>query len=753
MNINFQKMRMMLVVQVMAIAAVIAISLSVVPSGFDRVEQQAAKKDVRTMLNSLEEYLKQLHNKVHDWATWDNTYFFMQDHNQAFIDAYIAKTGTFSGLKIHFIIFVDTDGKIFFKDAYNYLNDTNMPVPALFRQPLPADSAILQHHPGKTGIHGIYPSSEGYLLLAALPILRSDGSGPARGTLIFGHLLDKSITDNLTHLSGVRVTIFSLQDAGNAEVIHKVTNSITDKNPIVIDTPGPDLIAGYALIHDLEGNAKLMGQIVSTRPIHAVASQTLQVFIYLILGVGVVTLLVSIVLLKKLSQSKREKGEVDAQLLYQQNYDELTGLPNHKQFIERLTLVMKRARRSGNMMGVMLLDIARSHELSSMLGVEGISHLVEAITQRLQKTLRDEDALSREEGKGFFMVAPEVNSIDEVAMVAKRVQEILAPGFLIAEKEIVVDIRLGIAVFPVDGDNPKILTDKAGLALGLALGDGTGSIIFHDQQMSSIVKQAQVLRANLRKAVEKQAFELQYQPCINVSSGHITSLEALLRWPQPNGKFMYPEEFISEAESSNLIVPIGDWVLRTACFQNKRWQESSLPPVRVAVNLSTRQFDMTLVDKVRRVLEESGLPPRYLELEITESLAMRDPEQTNLILKSLRKLGVSIAIDDFGTGYSALSYLIRFDVQVLKIDQSFLKLGENNDLPEQNQMVITSIINLAHNLGLTVVAEGIETEAQLRFLKNQGCDVVQGFFLHYPANDKEVTQILAELKSTAADGL
>ena len=329
-----------------------------------------------------------------------------------------------------------------------------------------------------------------------------------------------------------------------------------------------------------------------------------------------------------------------------------------------------------------------------------------------------------------------------VAAVAQKILAAVAKPFIVDAQEFHITASIGISTYPGDSEDMQGLLKNADIAMYRAKEQGKNNYQFYSAQMNVHTLERLALESDLRRALERNEFLLHYQPKVDIGSGRIIGMEALVRWQQPGKELIPPAQFIPLAEETGLIVPIGEWVLKTACARNKAWQEQGLPRLRIAVNLSARQFaHESLLTDVARVLNETGLDPAWLEFEITESMVMHDPEHAVTLLSRLKAMGIHLSIDDFGTGYSSLSYLKRFPIDSVKIDRSFIQ-----DLPgDGDDAAITrAIIAMAHSLRLKVIAEGVETEAQLGFLREHGCDEMQGYLFSRPLPEDELLRLLQE---------
>jgi len=422
-------------------------------------------------------------------------------------------------------------------------------------------------------------------------------------------------------------------------------------------------------------------------------------------------------------------------------HDALTGLPNRDLLADRLTQAVAHAQRRRLGFAVAALAVDRFQDLESTLGHEACDRLVVQAAERLTETMRTEDTVACFAGSEFGLVLPGIGGPTEASVTIEKVMQVFARPFHVGAHEIFLTLSLGVAVFPADGADPQELIENAEAAARRASSEGGNGWQFFHNSMNEERASRLALQTELHRALEREQFTLHYQPVVDARSGKIVSVEALVRWEHPERGLVAPLDFIPLAEDTGLILPIGDWVLRTACAQAQAWSRNLGRPLRMAVNLSARQlYDRTLADTVARVLKDSGLPAAQLELEITETAAMRDPREAARILRALKARGVRIALDDFGTGYSSLSHLVRLPIATVKVDRSFIR--DFLTAPER-AAVVAAVIALGHRLALTVVAEGVETVEERAFLRDEGCDAIQGFLFSRPLPAEECGKLLA----------
>lgn len=425
-----------------------------------------------------------------------------------------------------------------------------------------------------------------------------------------------------------------------------------------------------------------------------------------------------------------ERMRDEARIRHQALHDDLTGLPNRWLFRDRLGQALAQARRRGRMVALVLLDLDNFKLVNDSLGHQRGDELLKEVAIRLQRLLRREDTVARLGGDEFVVLLPDVEDQASAALMAENILEaLLSPVPVDTGHQVSSRASIGIAMYPRDADDGDTLLRYADMAMYQAKQNGRNTYAFFSHRLARRVNEAQQFQDRLKHALEHDLFRLEYQPQVLAPTGEIVGLEALLRWEDEELGVVSPARFVPEAESNGLMIPLGDRVMEVACRQIEAWRAAGTP-VSVSINISAMQFRQPdLVDKLRAVLQRTGAPAELVELEITETVAMEDVNLARMQLRGLHELGVGIALDDFGTGYSSLAYLSALPINKLKIDRSFVQdIGINEDV----ETILRAIINLGHSLGLGLVAEGVETEAQLRFLEGLGCDVYQGW-LHSDA--------------------
>jgi len=440
------------------------------------------------------------------------------------------------------------------------------------------------------------------------------------------------------------------------------------------------------------------------------------------------------------SRDITKRKESEERLLYLANYDSLTGLPNRALFRDRLRRSVARAQRNNTKVALFFIDLDRFKNINDSLGHHAGDQLLRSVSRRLKQYARKGDTIARLGGDEFTVILEGIKDPEDATIVAEKILEFMEPQFKLDGHNVVVSPSIGITVFPDDADDMRSLLKNADTAMYRSKAKGGNCFQFYTSDMNAKAYEYLVLENDLRHALEREEFRLFFQPQIDLHTQNIIGVEALLRWEHPERGLLNPEEFIPFAEETGLVEPIGSWVLEKACKEAKQWQNLGLPAVRVAVNLSMRQFvAQDFVGHVANILRETELDAEYLELEITERFLAHDVDQAEEILRDLHKLGVQLSVDDFGTGYSSLSYLKRYPLNTLKIDKSFVQdISTEND----GRTIVEAIIAMGQSLKLNVIAEGVETDEQTCFLRAHGCDWVQGYLFSRPLSASDIIRWL-----------
>ncbi|MGZ5025852.1 MAG: putative bifunctional diguanylate cyclase/phosphodiesterase [Methylobacter sp.] len=439
----------------------------------------------------------------------------------------------------------------------------------------------------------------------------------------------------------------------------------------------------------------------------------------------------------------------EERLNYLAHHDPLTGLPNRLLFHDRLERAVLQAQRNKCMVAVMFLDLDRFKAINDTLGHVIGDELLVAVAERLKRCAREIDTIARLGGDEFAVIITQITQEEDVGQIAKKIIQTLSSVYSVGGYEVFITASIGINLYPgIDNDRSKLL-ENADVAMYHAKQYGRNNYKFYSADMNAVAFERLMLETNLRRALERQEFRLYYQPQIDMQSGVVNGVEALIRWQHPDLGLVSPIEFIPLLEETGLIIPVGEWVIRTACGQIREWLDAGFPPLTMAVNLSARQFRQpNLVEMIEQMLLEFTIPPELLELELTESVLMDNMEETVETLRKLKLLGLKIAIDDFGTGVSSLGYLKHFPIDTLKISHDFVL---NLPADSADASIASAVIGLARNMQLSSVAEGVENQGQMDFLRGQDCERIQGFLFSRPIPSDQMTTLLTNWQVMAAN--
>lgn len=435
------------------------------------------------------------------------------------------------------------------------------------------------------------------------------------------------------------------------------------------------------------------------------------------------------------------RAYLEEELQFQATHDLLTGLPNRVLLLDRIRQSMRAADYNKTMFGIFFLDLDRFKLINDSLSHEAGDEILRTLAKRLQASVRQTDTLARLGGDEFVMIVNDIHDENDLKKIAKNIARVLALPCKIYQHELSITSSIGISVYPRDGQNIDVLLCNADIAMYRAKELGANQFQFYTAELNKKSLEHLEKEHELRQAIANEEFFLQYQPQFDIKTEKLVSVEALIRWKHPKKGIIYPIDFIPLAEETGLIIPIGEWVINTACKQLKTWQQKGFKPIRVAVNVATKQFRLyNFVETISNILKKTDLDAHFLELELTENMIINNLDMVKTI-KDLKKMGIQIVLDDFGTGYSSLNYLREIPVDRLKIDQSYVQNIESN---RGDDVIIQAIISLAKSLNVEVLAEGVETEKQLNFLKSQKCGEVQGFYFSHPLSVDDCEKILKD---------
>lgn len=461
---------------------------------------------------------------------------------------------------------------------------------------------------------------------------------------------------------------------------------------------------------------------------------------------------------KLLEEEMAERQKYEEQIRHMAYYDGLTGLPNRTLFEEHLKQRLFMSERQKAQSAVLFIDVDDFKRVNDTLGHVYGDALLKKIAQRLLSKTRKCDSVTRQRendfyarrgGDEFTVMLSVIREFDDAALVARRIIDAMSEPFLLDEREILITVSIGIAIYPHDGRDVDTLLKNADAAMYDAKEKGKNNYQYYRQSMNATALARLNIEGDIKKAIEREEFILHYQPQVETRTGNVVGVEALIRWQHPEKGMISPLDFIPVAEQTGLIIPISEWVVESACRQNRTWKEDGVADIPVSVNLTSHQFQQkNFISNLRELLEKTGLPPQSLKLEITESTLMKNTEMSFVNLYELSHIGLGLIIDDFGTGYSSLSYLKRFPIHAIKIDRSFVQeINTNTD----DEAIASAIISMAHKLNMKVIAEGVETEEQLTLLRERGCDEIQGYLISRPLSADDITAYLLTRKKTEGE--
>jgi diguanylate cyclase (GGDEF)-like protein len=777
---------------------------------YSQLEHQDAEQNTDRAKRAFLDLDGGLHDKSIDWADWDDTYQFMADHNKAYIKSNLVSESVVS-MKLDVILFVDIHGKLFHQFTLKRFPELPVPDPVQLWHSLHLDRPDLSAFRTRKDYSGVILHPNSPLLISVRPIFTSKGTGPQRGWLVFGRYFDKRQLQHLAEQTRLDVQTFRVDAPSIPRADRQILAALSTRMPMQIRPKNSRTILGYALLLDVQNNPALLLKITLPRHIYqqglASTGYLVRLIFFAALAFGGIMLLVmEFSVLSRLTKLTRQveqigeegptakrvvlsgrdelaslAGQINGMLLklerttdtlhksqeelrhqnenleaiveertqelfHQAFHDPLTGLPNRAQVLHHLELIADRQKEGGK--AVLFLDLDNFKFINDSLGHSAGDELLIAVAKRLKKCVRPEDMVARLGGDEFLIIIEAAENVEAVIQVAERVLDVMNVGFSLSAGEGFTSSSIGIVYTETGSVEPDILIRDADTAMYQAKSGGKAAYAVFEPGMNDRLTERVEMEVGLRLAVEQQQFCVHYQPLIDLNTGHLTGVEALVRWQHPEKGLIAPGKFIPIAEETGLIVPLGYWVLEEACQQTVVWKQAfpNHGPFTTNVNLSGKQLQKPdVVERVREVLEKTGLPAEYLKIEITESVMMDDVEGAIAKLAALRSLGVKLALDDFGTGYSSMASLSSFPLDTVKIDRAFIaRLDTHPDA----ESIVAAIIMLAKSLNMDVTGEGIENPEQVSRLQGLGCDVGQGYFFSRPVNAEAM-----EEKMMQADNL
>ena len=743
---------------------------------FSEIEKTLISDHMTRTRNTISDKLTNLNKIAFDWAVWDDTYDFIDDHNESYRQANLVSE-VYTNLDIDSMVFIDNQGQFVYAKTMTHTNDEIVPISQAFKDYITGSGLLTNTDPGFRLV-GIIDLPDGPMMIASCPILKSDGEGPVRGNLIIGFTIDEHYIESLKDQLKLDLSLVALDQSS-------LTSDEINDSAIHIKDITRDQVSASAYVRDLAGIPVILITVSTDRSIYNVGmSGVYQISLFITVLSALCVILLSFFMnsqfltkIKYISDTVDQIGkakdftrrlnkpsqndefsvvtdEINGMLddlesvqrsnEFNANHDALTGLPNRRLLSEQMTHSLLRAQRNQTMLAVLFLDLDDFKQINDTKGHDYGDEILKYMAQRISKNIRKSDILARIGGDEFIILLEDIDDLNKVKIIADKIMKCFTEVVTIHDMDIFLSTSIGIAMYPQDGDDAETLIKNADLALYQAKGVGKSRVMFCTEAMKTFIHESADLSTLLHKSLAKNEFDLVYQPQIDSTNGKLIGVEALLRWNNAELGEIPPSKFIPIAEQTGLIIPIGEWVLRQACRQNVLWQKSGYPKIKVAVNISIRQFqNHDLIDVVRRVLNETGMAAKYLELEMTETTAMMERVYIQSVLHEFKALGIQLAIDDFGTEYSSLNYLKNLPFDRIKIAMPFIKgIGTS----AQDEALTISIITLAKNLMMKVIAEGVETKTQLNFLRNNGCQDIQGYYYYKPLPVSQMNHLLESQK-------
>jgi len=760
---------------IIALLVIYVLCKTILLKKFTEIEVANIELDTKRILSIINTTVTDINSLALDYGKWDATYNFMETQNSYYIETNYGENNIFEKFGVNFVLFLDKSNNVAFTKVIDDTYKTNVLLSNDNKVNLGREIASFTKKNNKFGFKGIFLISDIPMIISVQPILPTSGEGDPRGFLVLAKYLDAKEAAIIYENLAINVEFVKY----NKNLLSKVD---FEKNNIYVKIIDRKLISSYGLIKDLYGNPVVMSKVTHQRNIYEKAENSISFFIILVYIVGLVFLLMIFHLINKLVvkriiaitnkvdevsktqdlsirinmagsdevsqlgnhfdimfsslhktkeqilKSIEEKRKDEEKILTLANYDTLTNLPNRKMLIDVVNNLISTPE---NRFALLFIDLDNFKEINDSLGHQAGDTVLQQVAIRLKEISPIKDYIFRMGGDEFIIIFNSIEEEKSAELLAKEINTILKPPFSYIDNMFYIGASIGISFYPEDGVDLHTLMKNSDTAMYEAKKTGANSYKIYSYEMNEKAL-SDLHRGNaLRSAVKNNEFLLHYQPIIDISSSQVTGCEALVRWNH-GGKIIYPGDFLNLAKTLGIMTDIDNWVLYNACSQCRKWQLKGFPDVFVSVNVSFNQLNQPgFVSLVSDIIEQLGLSPNFLNLEITEDEAMVDAELTIEILRNLKSIGVRIALDDFGAGYSSLSYVNKLPIDSLKIDRSLI---QNLAQDSKNIEIIKSIIYMAKNLNINVITEGVETKSELQILKELDCHLIQGYLFSKPLN-------------------
>lgn len=738
-------------------------SQNIILHSYTQLENKTLIDNIDRTQGALEQVIDSLELSVKDWSIWDDSYQFAKDNNQQFIKSTLALS-SFQSINIDIILFYDINGKLIYSGAVNSNRTMETEVPKELLDILTPKSDLVHHDDINHTTKGFISIPSGILMVASHAIINSQREGPSRGTLIMARYLTDEVTSNIAKLTKLKISIFRIPETINDKNISSIYKSlITKKTDDIV--ANKKILDGYRLLYDINKRPIAILNIECPRNVYQVGLEATRyanivVFAYSLIVTIILWFLLQILIVKRIeklgmhmnSPKSQEKQFSDVlgnlpdevtsvvSLYHQASHDPLTGLANRSQLYQSFNHIVQNYPHPDKKIVILFIDIDHFKRINDTLSHNIGDELLMVTAKRLAASLRDNDLASRIGGDEFVVMLTDIDQ-DQIESITNRIFKSVNHPFTFNNHEVFVSSSMGVCVYPDDGYSIEQLIQQADVALYHAKEHGRRHYQFYSDSLNQTINETHLKEIELQYALDEKQICMYYQPIYNLRTKQIASLEALIRWNHPTKGLLTAAEIIPIAERTDLIYPIGEWILKTACAQVKEWQNKGLPVVPIAVNVSSAQMRQgSLSESIISALQATSLDSRLLEIEITETGFIDITPGLLNELEGLKASGIKLTIDDFGTGYAGLGYLKSLPVSKLKIDQSFIRDIQTDP---DDKAITLAIIAIAHQLNLDVTAEGVENIEQYNFMCYHQVDEVQGYLLSPPLTPEACEKLLS----------